>query len=90
MMISTIKESPSANEGDKLLSRTFTVGDFNFRGFSVGIVKEDGRFFGVIQTVPFPIVHSDGTLFNHRQSVRTTSKTVIKWHLKFGGWRLPK
>ena len=68
----------------------------SYRGFRVKIMGADGCYCGVIcqdhgeKGLPMIVVHPNGDHFKHRQSAITTVKTVIKWHLKFGGWRMPK
>lgn len=75
------------------LQKPLSKGEFVFRGFTVRVFFQNRTFFALIDTedgTPFPVVHGDGTCFAHRQSARTQAKTVIRWHIKHGGWRLPQ
>lgn len=62
-------------------------------GFKVQILGHKGCWMGAVQTedgTPFFVKHANGDCFKHRQSARTTVRTVIRWHKKFGTWRIPR
>jgi len=65
---------------------------YECKGFKVVILGKYGCYMGAINTKDgtFFVTHCDGSYFKHRPSVRSTVKTVIRWHLKHGGWKLPR
>lgn len=71
----------------------FRVRERVFKGFRTAIVKGSTGVRAFIDRgegeTPFAVTHPDGRDFQHAQSAISTAKTVIAWHLKFGGWRLP-
>lgn len=63
-----------------------------FKGIKFAVVKNPEGVLALIDSGASPVVvsHPDGSLFNHTQSAISTAKTVIRWYLTFGEWRLPK
>lgn len=67
--------------------------NFEYQGFKVQIIGYFSNYLGLIQTdtgALFWVRDYEGQPFVRRKRVRQTCKTVIKWHIKFGGWVLPK
>lgn len=96
MMNLTITESPVVGGGACLPSSPSTTGDFSivrhrsYKNVTFAILKGSDGLVGVINGWASPVTHPDGRPFKHAQSLICTCKTVIRWHLKFGGWRLPR
>lgn len=66
--------------------------DFNYQGFQVHIIGYYSNYIGSIEREDgslFWVKKYSGSPFVRRKTARQTCKTVIKWHLRFGGWVLP-